>query len=80
MSAYTVTCEIFKRGASYDDQRPRIYDLAVEDIEYLRQGDQPLLARLSDPAAKGRSRLSANCMAGPGIWGTACKTLTSTNN
>ena len=58
---------------------PRIYDLAVEDVEYLRHGDQPLLAQLSNPAAKVRSRLSSNCMAAPGIWGTAGKTPTSTN-
>src|SRR5258706_7223916 len=31
----------------------KIYDLAVEDIEYLRHGDTPLLARLFKPRGQG---------------------------
>jgi acetyl esterase/lipase len=32
---------------------PKIYDLAVEDVEYLRHGDTPLLARLFRPRGQG---------------------------
>ncbi len=32
---------------------PKIYDLAVEDVEYLRHGDTPLLARLFKPRGQG---------------------------
>ena len=32
---------------------PKIYDIAVEDVEYLRHGDTPLLARLFKPRGQG---------------------------
>src|SRR2546425_12340711 len=32
---------------------PKIYDIAVEDVEYLRHGDTPLLARLFKPRGSG---------------------------
>src|SRR5919109_4326013 len=32
---------------------PQLYDLAVEDVEYVRHGDQPLLARLFKPRGSG---------------------------
>src|SRR5262245_20594601 len=32
---------------------PKIYDLAVEDVEYLRHGDQPLLAQIFKPRGQG---------------------------
>jgi len=32
---------------------PKTYDIAVEDVEYIRHGDQPLLARLFKPRGTG---------------------------
>src|SRR5713101_8529232 len=32
---------------------PKVYDIAVEDVEYLRHGDMPLLARLFKPRGQG---------------------------
>ena len=32
---------------------PKTYELAVEDVEYLRHGDKPLLARLFKPRGTG---------------------------
>ncbi|HKA54481.1 MAG TPA: alpha/beta hydrolase, partial [Candidatus Binatia bacterium] len=32
---------------------PQVYDIAVEDVEYLRHGDTPLLARLFTPRGQG---------------------------
>jgi acetyl esterase/lipase len=32
---------------------PKMYDIAVEDVEYLRHGDMPLLARLFKPRGSG---------------------------
>lgn len=32
---------------------PKTYDIAVEDVEYLRHGDMPLLARLFKPRGQG---------------------------
>ncbi len=32
---------------------PKVYDIAVEDVEYLRHGDVPLLARLFTPRGQG---------------------------
>ena len=34
----------------------RTYEIAVEDVEYLRHGDKPLLARLYSPRGTGPSR------------------------
>jgi len=32
---------------------PKIYDISVEDVEYIRHGDKPLLARLFKPRGQG---------------------------
>jgi acetyl esterase/lipase len=32
---------------------PKMYDIEVEDVEYIRHGDQPLLARLFKPRGQG---------------------------
>ncbi len=32
---------------------PKIYDIAVEDVEYIRHGDTALLARLFKPRGEG---------------------------
>ena len=32
---------------------PKIYDIGVEDVEYIRHGDKPLLARLFKPRGQG---------------------------
>ena len=32
---------------------PKIYDISVEDVEYIRHGDKPLLARLFKPHGQG---------------------------
>src|SRR5438093_13534117 len=31
----------------------KIYDISVEDVEYIRHGDKPLLARLFKPRGQG---------------------------
>ena len=33
--------------------KPKMYDIEVEDVEYIRHGDQPLLARLFKPRGQG---------------------------
>ncbi len=32
---------------------PKMYDIAIEDVEYIRHGDKPLLARLFKPRGQG---------------------------
>ena len=46
-------------------------DFDVEDVEYLRHGDKPLLARVYKPRGQGRSRLWSNATAAPGARATA---------
>jgi acetyl esterase len=43
---------------------PKIYDIAVEDVEYLRHGDTPLLARLFKPRGQGPFPLIAELHGG----------------
>ena len=38
----------------------------VDDVEYLRHGDKPLLARVYKPRGAGRSRPWSSAMAAPG--------------
>jgi acetyl esterase len=38
----------------------------VEDVEYLRHGDKPLLATIYKPRGAGRSRPWSNATAAPG--------------
>jgi hypothetical protein len=44
----------------------RTHEFDVEDIEYLRHGDKPLLARVFRPRGEGRSRRWSNATAAPG--------------
>src|SRR5215510_12411495 len=44
---------IIKGGHIMTANAPKTYDIAVEDVEYIRHGDTPLLARLFKPRGQG---------------------------
>ena len=57
----------------------RTHEFDVQDVEYLRHGDKPLLAQASTSrAATGRSRRWSICTAAPGASPTATPTRSAT--
>ncbi len=56
VSAYTDAFRFLKGGPIMTANAPKIYDIAVEDVEYLRHGDTSLLARLFKPAVPTHRR------------------------
>src|SRR5262249_49694947 len=53
VSADTDSSRVLQGGHIMTANAPKIYDIAVEDVEYLRHGDSPLLARLFMPRGQG---------------------------